>query len=84
MDILDFFWTFYLNHLSPFMGAIFHMFICKYNIAFEMSTVAFHDQIYWHVFVCEYIVLWNSKDYNWFHCWIIMISDQSCWTKYAT
>ena len=24
---------------------VFHMFICKYHMAFEMSTLAFHNQI---------------------------------------
>ena len=27
MDILDFFWTFYLNHLSPLWGYFFLIFL---------------------------------------------------------
>ena len=32
MDILDFFWTFYLNHLSPLWGYFFYLFYCFHQV----------------------------------------------------
>ena len=35
MDILDIFWTFYLNHLSPLWGYFFYSFQHSFSICFQ-------------------------------------------------
>ena len=46
MDILDFFWTFYLNHLSPLWG----YFLSKYRYIREGETNS------------KYFLSWKSPD----------------------
>ena len=45
-------WSFSHRVVTPINGrdsCFFHTFICKYHMAFEMSTVTFQVRISWHI-----------------------------------